>query len=129
TASSVGFYAVTPSGLSSGNYTITFADGTLNITPAPLTVTAVNTNKVYAQANPAFSVTYTGLVNGDTPAALSGALSYATTATAASPVGFYVVTPSGLSSGNYSITFVGGTLAITRAALTVTAVDSNKIYA
>src|SRR5205085_4335192 len=94
TASSpVAFYTVTPSGLSSANYSITFVNGTLNVTPASLTVTTNHASKVYAQANPAFSVSYTGLVNGDTPAALSGALSYATPATAASAVGSYAVTP------------------------------------
>src|SRR5205085_4053730 len=128
-ASGVGSYAVTPSGLSSGNYAITFVGGTLDVTPASLTVTANNANKVYSQANPAFAVSYAGLVNGDTPGALSGSVAYSTAATAASGVGSYAVTPSGLSSANYTITFVDGTLNITPAALTVTAIDTNKVYA
>src|SRR5207302_521825 len=107
---------------------ITFVGGTLTVTTAALTVTANNAGKVYGQANPAFSVTYAGFVNGDTPSALGGSLSYATAATAASAVGGYAVTPSGLTSGNYTITFVGGTLTVTTAALTVTTNNATKIY-
>src|SRR5205807_1536514 len=116
-ASPVGSYAVTPSGLTSSNYTITFVGGTLTITAAPLTVTANNTSKVYGQANPAFSVSYSGFVNGDTTSTLGGTLSFSTPATAASPVGTYAVMPSGLSSSNYTITFLSGTLTITAARL------------
>jgi hypothetical protein len=119
-ASPVGAYPVTPSGLTSSNYTITFVDGTLGVTPAPLTVTANNASKTYGQNNPAFSVSYSGFVNGDSPSSLGGSLTYTTTATSASPVGAYSVTPSGLTSSNYTISFGAGTLSVTPAAVTVT---------
>src|SRR5207253_2624433 len=109
TASSVGAYAVTPSGLTSSNYTITFINGTLNVTPAALTVTTNDVSKIYGQANPVFAVSYVGFVNSDTPRALGGSLTFTTTATTASSVGAYAVTPSGLTSSNYTITFVNGT--------------------
>ena len=127
-ASPVGAYAITPSGLSSSNYAISFVSGTLTVTPAPLTVTANDATKVYGQANPAFSVSYSGFVNGDTPSTLTGALSFSTAATAASPAGTYAITPSGLSSSNYSLSFVSGTLTVTAAPLTVTANDASKVY-
>jgi len=70
------------------------------------TATVDHFTKTYGEANPAFGVRYDGFVNGDTPAALGGALAYATDATAASNTGTYDVTPSGLTSTNYTIGFV-----------------------
>ena len=35
------------------------------MTPAPLTITARNASKAYGAPLPAFSVTYSGFVNGD----------------------------------------------------------------
>ena len=96
--------------------------------PAPLTVTTTPASKVYGTANPSFTAAYSGFVNGDSPSSLSGSLVFATVATAASAVGAYDVTPAGLSSTNYAITFVAGTLTVTPAALTVTTDPSSKVY-
>ncbi len=126
--SAVGTYVVTPSGLTSPNYTITFAPGTLSVTKAPLSVTADNKTKVYGQANPTFTASYTGLVAGDTPTSLGGTLAFATPATTASSVDNYPITPSGLTSSNYTITFVPGSLSVTKAALTVAADDKTRPY-
>jgi streptogramin lyase len=112
--SGVGSYAITasPGTLSAANYSFAFADGTLTVTSAPLTVTASDTSKVYGQPNPAFIVSYSGLVNGDTPASLASTLTFSTPATAASAAGTYAITPGGLASPNYAINFVKGTLAV-----------------
>jgi hypothetical protein len=59
------------------------------------------------------------IVNGDTLASLSGALAFATSATAQSAVGTYTVSPSGLSSSNYVITFGAGVLTVVRGGVTV----------
>ena len=112
TASPVGAYAVVPGGLTSPNYTIAFVPGTLMVTKAALTVTADDASKVFGAPNPPFAVSYAGFVLGEGPSALSGTLAFATTATDASPVGTYAITPSGLSSGNYAIAFVNGTLTV-----------------
>ena len=112
-ASPVGTYSINCSGQSSTNYAITFAPGQLNITPAPLTVTVNNASRLTGQPNPAFTVSYNGFVNGDTAASLIGTLSFTTTATQSSPAGTYPINCSGLSSTNYTITFVPGQLAIT----------------
>ena len=112
-ASSPGTYPITCSGQSSANYVITFVPGTLTITQTALTITANNTARAFGTPNPAFAATYAGFVNGDTPAALTGTLVCATTATFASPAGTYPITCSGQSSPNYAITYVPGTLTIT----------------
>ena len=126
--SAVGTYPVSASGLSSANYTITFVDGTLTVTPAALTVTVDPSTKVFGSANPDFTVTYLGFENGDTPASLAGTLTFATVADATSAVGTYPVSASGRSSANYTITYVDGTLTVTPAALTVTADRPAKVY-
>jgi hypothetical protein len=92
----------------------------LDVVPAPLTVTVNDASKVYGQANPAFSVSYGGLAGGDTPSALDGELSFATTATLTSDVGAYAVSASGLSSSNYAISMVEGTLTVSPADQTIT---------
>ena len=65
-ASPVGTYAITASGAVSANYTIGYVSGTLTVNPAVLTVTADNQTKAYGAANPAFTATYSGFVNGET---------------------------------------------------------------
>jgi hypothetical protein len=86
------------------------------INPAPLTITADNKTMFFgAAAPPAFTVTYTGFVLLETPAVLTGLLAFtgsATTANSSTPVGSYIITPGGLTSTNYSISFVNGTLAL-----------------
>ncbi|WP_161988346.1 MBG domain-containing protein, partial [Elioraea sp. Yellowstone] len=106
-------YAITPSGLTSGNYAITFVPGTLTVTPAPLTVTANDATRPEGQPNPPFSATYAGFVLGEGLGVLGGTLTFATPATPASPPGTYPIAPSGLTSGNYAIIFVNGLLTIT----------------
>ena len=122
----VGSYLITPSGLTSSNYAVAFHTGNLSITKAALTVTADGTTKVYGSADPTFTASYSGFVNGDTSTALGGTLSFARAP--GESVGNYSITPSGLTSGNYFITFASGTLGITKAAITVTADSKTKIY-
>ncbi|NLH75371.1 MAG: hypothetical protein GX456_20185, partial [Verrucomicrobia bacterium] len=121
TASSpVGTYTITASGASDANYTISFVNGTLTVTKAPLTITADNKSKVYGAALPTLTASYSGFVNGDTPASLDTPVTLSTTATASRPVGTYTITASGASDANYTISFVNGTLTVTKAALTIT---------
>ncbi len=126
--SHVGDYPITPSGLSSSDYTITFEDGTLTVNPAPLTVTADDKSKVYGQLNPAFTASFSGFVGTDSPGNLSGPLVLSTTAGQFSHVGSYPITASGLSSNDYTIAMQEGTLTITPAALTITASDRSKDF-
>lgn len=118
--SHVGTYAITVSGAVDPDYAITYQDGTLTVVPAPLTVKADDKSRSFGAANPPFTATYMGLVNGDTPASLSGAAVFSTPATITSQVGTYPITVSGLSSADYTITFLPGTLTINPAALQLT---------
>jgi Tol biopolymer transport system component len=111
--SRVGTYTgqLVPSGLTSANYAITYVNGTLTITPAPITVTVNDATRYYGQSNPSFSVTVGALVNGDSATSL-GTPAFSTLATRTSPVGDYSVSASGLGNPNYTIRYVSGTLHI-----------------
>ena len=126
-ASNVGSYAITPSAAVAANYAIAYAPGALLVTPAALTVTAANASKTYGAANPAFSATFGGFLNGDTSSIVSG-LTFTTPATAASGVGAYAIVPAGATAPNYALTFSPGSLTINPAALTITADSKGKLY-
>jgi hypothetical protein len=112
TSSNAGEYDIVASGLSAEGYEIEFEDGTLTIEKADLTVKVNDSEKLVDTANPTFSVTYTGFVNGDDADDLTGTLMYETEAITSSPAGDYPVSASGLSSDNYEITYQEGTLTI-----------------
>jgi uncharacterized repeat protein (TIGR01451 family) len=86
--------------------------GFLVVQKAPLTITTKDSSKIYGAPNPAFEVKYEGFVLGEGPSVLGGTLNFTTAANAYSEVGAYPVTPGGLTSGNYEITFVPGTLTV-----------------
>ncbi len=87
-----------------------------------ITVTVNDASRTTTQSNPPFSYSPAGqLVNGDTFAtAISGTASYATAA--GTTAGTYSITVSGLTSANYTIAFVPGTLTVTAASTTITLV-------
>ena len=125
--SSVGTYDIIPSGLSSTNYAVSYTNGTLTVTQAPLTVTGNSTNRVYGQANPALTGTYSGTLNGD-----NLGISFVTAATPSSPAAQYPILPAFADPagklGNYLVTTNPGTLTVTPALLTVTADDQSRLY-
>ena len=94
----------------------------LTVNKATLTVRAADTTRVYGVVNPVFSVIYSGFINGDSQAVLSGSPELTTDAAITSPVGTYpvAVTSGTLVAANYSFSFVNGTLSITRADQSIT---------
>jgi len=113
-----------------GNYSVSTSSAAGSITPAALTVTALNASPVYSASNYSGGngVSYSGLVNGETAAVLGGTLGYGGSAQGARNVGSYTLTPQGLSSSNYAISYTSGTLAITPAVLTLAASSASKTY-
>ncbi len=129
-SSPVGTYAITPTlgTLTAANYSFgPFVGGTLTIAKANLAATADNQTRLYGSTNPALTIRYAGFLNGDTVAAITPPLAY-TTATQSSPVGSYPIVLSGGSATNYAITLANGTLAVTKAALAVTADNQSRTY-
>jgi uncharacterized repeat protein (TIGR01451 family) len=129
-ASPVGTYSIKPfivASSSSGNYNIGPVNGTLTITPAPLSVNVDSATRVYGDPNPVFSGAIVGLKNSDPITA-----TYSTLATQASPLGAYLITPALADPfaklGNYAVTINNGTLTITAAPLTVTVSSATRQY-
>ena len=92
-----------------------------------LTVTVASVSRSYGKGNPAFTFAVTGtLVNGDTyQTALTGVPVFSTSATPTSQVGSYSISlAGGLSSRNYVISFVSGTLTVGKGAPVVTVASS-----
>lgn len=84
----------------------------LDVLRAPLSISVTSVSKLYLDPLPAFAMTPSGFVNGDTVAALSGSPVFQTSATPASFVGTYPVIATGLSSPNYVLTYHAGALTI-----------------
>jgi hypothetical protein len=104
-------------------------NGKLSISPKALTVTANNKTKVYGDANPPLTVSYSGFVNGQDTTALSVRPTAACAAGTTTDVGDVMdITVSGGTATNYSFTYVKGKLSITKAPLTVTAYDTTRVY-
>jgi hypothetical protein len=98
---------------------------TVMVSHAPLTVTAANASRTYGAANPVFTATVAGAVNGD-----SFTTSGTSLASGASAVGTYAIVPSvsGISLANYTVTPVNGTLIVTPATLTVVGGTATRVY-
>ncbi len=126
-SSPVGTYSIVPSAAAADDYSITFVNGTLTINKATLTATADDKSRTYGAANPSFTITYTGFVNGDNVASIVQGTA-ASSANATSVVGTYPIVPSGGSATNYSFNYVNGTLTVTKATITATAVDASRTY-
>ena len=90
---------------------------TFTIAPAPLSITAVDKSITYGYEAPAYTATYSGFVGGENKDVLTGTLTLACTYAKGNDAGTYPITPSGLSSTNYEITFDGGTLTVERKGL------------
>jgi hypothetical protein len=121
--------------LSAGSHTITasFSGATglhsssgsvaQTVKKATLTVAADTVTRQYGTANLASTVHYTGFVNGDTVAVLSGSPGLSTTATLSSPPGTYgtLVGPGTLAAANYQFRLVNAAFYVVPAVLTTNA--------
>jgi hypothetical protein len=123
TVTGAGSVTVTASQAGNSNYAAaTSVQQSFTVAQAPLTVTANNASRAYGAANPAFSYTITGYVNGDTSGVVSGTAMETTTATTSSALGTYPITfaTESLSATNYTFSYVGGTLTVSGAVATLT---------
>lgn len=79
---------------------------------APLTITALNTNKHQGQINPVFPLVYEGLVNDDTPDLWSGVELAESPATDQSLPGQYPILVRGIDLSSYEVTRHNGVLTV-----------------
>lgn len=127
-SSPVGTYASTCSGAADPNYTFVYVDGTVDVTAAPLTITASSASMLTGEAAPAITPSYSGLVNGETEPATPPVCS--TTADASSPAGVYPSSCAGAVDDNYAITYVDGEVTVNQAItpVVVTASSATVTY-
>ena len=111
--SPVGEYEIVASKGTVTNYNVTYVNGKLTITKAPLTITSKSYTIKQGDALPTFEAEYSGFKNNETASVLSAQPTIMTSATSASEPGTYDIVVSGASATNYDITYVKGTLTIT----------------
>jgi len=99
-----------------------------SIVKAPLTVKANDITVVYGDPVPTYTVTYSGLVGGENHTVLKGTLKLTCSYTQGSNAGNYTIVPSGLSSDNYDITFVPGTLTVAKKPVNVIWTETEFTY-
>ncbi|NDG41779.1 MAG: hypothetical protein EBY28_20990, partial [Betaproteobacteria bacterium] len=114
-AVNAGTYALTASGLTSKNYSITYSPGTLTVSPKGLTIRVNDDARFVGQTDTAgyAGASYTGFVTGQSISTL-GSLSITRTATSAAGTYTAALQASipGLTNTNYSITYVPGNYTI-----------------
>ncbi len=117
------------------NYSsLTFAPGTLIVSKAQLTVTAINETKAYGEENPVLRYEVTGYPKDGAPLEESyeEAIALSTTAKKNSPIGNYPITLTKPESEpkNYTVIYVNGNLSVTQSenTLVVIASDAEKVY-
>ena len=93
----------------------------VTVVKIPLTAHVANTTKVYGDANPEFNITYSGFRDGDSEVGFSVPASISTIVDNSSKVGKYDIVASGAVSDKYEISYIPGTLTITKAPLSISA--------
>ena len=136
----MGIYPIKPTlkdpGGKLSNYTVVLQNGTLTVSPAPLSVTADDKSRVVATPNPPLTGSIIGVKNADNITA-----SFTTTAGPLSLPGHYPITPTlndpDHKLGNYEVSTREGTLTVTLLVvalgeslprLDVSADDKNRVY-
>ena len=94
------------------------------IDKVPLTITANDKTITYGDELSNDGVSYSGFVNNEDSSVLGGGLSYAYTYEQNNDAGEYLITPSGLTSDNYDITFVSGKLTVQKKDITNTEITA-----
>lgn len=128
-SSDCGEYDIIPSNADAKNYNISYVNGTLAITQAPLLLKAQNVTREYGEENPSLGFEADGLKGNDTKeSALQILPTITATATLSSNTGEYPIAITGGSSKNYKLSYRSGLMTISKAPISVMANDAERIY-
>ena len=97
------------------------------ITPAPLSLTVNNATREYGNPNPEFSSVITGFVEGENADNQNMTVNYTCAADRQSNAGNYRILAS-VNAPNYEVTYHYGTLAVTKAPLTLKVKNTSRLY-
>lgn len=126
--SKAGTYPIMVSGGVARNYELSYKNGTLTIDKAGLTIRAENKERLYGDANPEFTLSYSGLRNNENAPEWITAPELETSANRQSPVGEYPITIKNAIATNYDITTSEGILSINKASLSANPVNVTRKY-
>lgn len=98
------------------------------IDPVKLNAKVNSTSRTYGEANPNFTITYSGFVNGEGESVLTSKPVAATIANEKSAVGSYPITISGGKAKNYTFEYEQGELIVNKASLGIQVMDASKVY-
>lgn len=100
---------------------VTKVAGTLTVNPKPATITAHDANKTYGEADPTFTATVTGAVNGET-------IAYTLSRTTGKNVGTYEITVIPGDNPNYQLTSYNAEFTIQARQITVSVQNRTVTY-
>lgn len=127
--SPVGTYPIVVSQGTVENSKVTYVNGTLTITKAPLTVSVGNYTKKQGEENPEFVLSYEGFKNNETETVLKTRPTATTSATVSSEPGEYDIVVSGGEAQNYELSYKNGKLTVVNAdAIIITAKSYTRGY-
>lgn len=128
-ASQCGEYEITASNAQARNYEISYKNGILTITQAPLTLVASDIAREYGEVNPVLKYSAIGLKGDDSlESSLELEPRLTTTAAENSSVGQYPIVISEGTAKNYKLSYRSGVLTVTKAPLTVIAENAQRMY-
>src|SRR5439155_5240093 len=119
--SNAGTYSIVCAGNANSNYAASEVAGTSTVNANAAVVTADNQAKTYGGADPAFTFQVTGLEASDSLSGVSCGVSGAH-----SNAGTYSIVCAGNTNGNYTASYVAGTLTVHAKAAVVTADNQAK---
>jgi hypothetical protein len=106
---------------------VTTATASIEITPAPLAVTAGDISRSFSEANTDFTVSFGGFLNGDGPNVITSPITFATDGVDGAIAGAYPLTPAGGAAANYALNFIDGTITIGKESATITLGDLTQV--
>jgi uncharacterized repeat protein (TIGR02543 family) len=107
-----GPYPSSCTGAVDGNYTISYDGGTVVVQPASLQITASTGTMVAGKTVPLITPAFSGFQGSDSGSSLTTQPVCSTLATKSSPVGVYASTCLGAQDGNYTISYIPGTITV-----------------
>jgi hypothetical protein len=127
--SDAGSYNIVPAGGEASNYTFSYVNGTLTVNKASLDATADDATREEGNANPVFTLSYSGFISTDDATVIDVLPTATCAADTSSAAGEYDIVLSGGSDNNYDLILHNGTLTVTPAtAISTIAADGISIY-
>ena len=128
TTSPVGDYPIVVKQGSVKNNNVTYVNGILSITKAPLKVSVGNYEREEGEENPIFMINYEGWKNGENENVLIAKPTALTEATKESKAGTYTIVVKGGEAQNYEFKYMNGILTVTEVSGITEQIEPDKPF-